>query len=179
MDNDNFRREKPTNHKVYGEDVAVLAGDVLLTFAFDYVSSSTVVAGVCVGRDWGASEVHRSRGVGGGSGGGYRFNRGKYIGPEQLEFIHIHKTAALPEASVVLGAVLGGVSETEVEKLRKFARCIGLLFPVVDDILDVTKSSEELGKTVGKDLVTDKTNVSEADGVGEVMGVCGGVVGGG
>lgn len=78
------------------------------------------------------------------------------VGLDQLEFIHVHKTAALLEASVVLGAILGGGSEEQVEKLRKFARCIGLLFQVVDDILDVTKSSQELGKTAGKDLVADK-----------------------
>ncbi|KAK4722872.1 hypothetical protein R3W88_013105 [Solanum pinnatisectum] len=74
-----------------------------------------------------------------------------------LEFIHIHKTAALLEASVVIGAILGGGADEEVHKLRRFARCIGLLFQVVDDILDVTKSEEERGKTAGKDLAVDKT----------------------
>ncbi|KAI3825577.1 hypothetical protein L1987_07068 [Smallanthus sonchifolius] len=157
MDNDNFRRGKPTNHKVYGEDVAVLAGDSLLAFAFEYVSSATV----------GASPAHVMAAIGelaksigteglvAGQVVDIVSTGGKDIGV-QLEFIHIHKTAALLEASVVLGAILGGGSETHVEKLRKFARCIGLLFQVVDDILDVTKSSEELGKTAGKDLVVDK-----------------------
>lgn len=78
------------------------------------------------------------------------------VGLELLEFIHVHKTAALLEAAVVMGAILGGGLDEEVEKLRKFARCIGLLFQVVDDILDVTKSSQELGKTAGKDLVAEK-----------------------
>ena len=68
----------------------------------------------------------------------------------------MHKTAALLEASAVLGGIVGGGSEDEIEKLRQYARCIGLLFQVVDDILDVTKSSQELGKTAGKDLVADK-----------------------
>ena len=76
---------------------------------------------------------------------------------ECLEYIHLHKTAALLEASVVIGAILGGGSDEQIESLRMYARSIGLLFQVVDDILDVTKSSEELGKTAGKDLASDKT----------------------
>ncbi|KAK9080296.1 hypothetical protein SSX86_000054 [Deinandra increscens subsp. villosa] len=158
MDNDDFRRGKPTNHKVYGEDVAVLAGDSLLAFAFEHVSSSTV--GAPPGRVVAAiGELAKSIGTEGLVAGqvvDIISTGGKNIGLDRLEFIHVHKTAALLEASVVLGAILGGGSETQVEKLRKFARCIGLLFQVVDDILDVTKSSEELGKTAGKDLVTDK-----------------------
>ena len=76
---------------------------------------------------------------------------------DRLEYIHLHKTAALLEASVVIGAIIGGGSDEQIERLRKYARSIGLLFQVVDDILDVTKSSEELGKTAGKDLASDKT----------------------
>ncbi|KAK9075537.1 hypothetical protein SSX86_003862 [Deinandra increscens subsp. villosa] len=158
MDNDDFRRGKPTNHNVYGEDAAVLAGDSLLAFAFEYVSSST--AGTLPARVLAAiGELAKSIGTEGLVAGqvvDIASTGGKDIGLDQLEFIHLHKTAALLEASVVLGAILGGGSETQVEKLRKFARCIGLLFQVVDDILDVTKSSEELGKTAGKDLVVDK-----------------------
>nr|CAD1832438.1 unnamed protein product [Ananas comosus var. bracteatus] len=76
---------------------------------------------------------------------------------DRLEYIHLHKTASLLEASVVLGAIVGGGSDDQVERLRRYARCIGLLFQVVDDILDVTKSSQELGKTAGKDLASDKS----------------------
>lgn len=75
----------------------------------------------------------------------------------RLEYIHLHKTAALIEASVVIGAIIGGGSDDQIERLRKYARSIGLLFQVVDDILDVTKSSEELGKTAGKDSASNKT----------------------
>lgn len=158
MDNDDFRRGKPTNHKVYGEDVAVLAGDSLLAFAFQHVSSATVGASpvrilAAVG------ELAKSIGTEGLVAGqvvDIASTGAKDVGLDQLEFIHIHKTAALLEAAVVLGAILGGGNDTQVEKLRKFARCIGLLFQVVDDILDVTKTSEELGKTAGKDLVADK-----------------------
>ncbi|KAD5960215.1 hypothetical protein E3N88_11687 [Mikania micrantha] len=158
MDNDDFRRGKPTNHKVYGEDVAVLAGDSLLAFAFEYISGFTV--GTSPARVLAAiGELAKSIGTEGLVAGQVvdMVSTGvKDIGLDRLEFIHIHKTAALLEASVVLGAILGGGNETQVEKLRKFARCIGLLFQVVDDILDVTKSSEELGKTAGKDLAVDK-----------------------
>ncbi|CAA2967629.1 geranylgeranyl pyrophosphate synthase, chloroplastic-like [Olea europaea subsp. europaea] len=159
MDNDDLRRGKPTNHKVFGEDVAVLAGDSLLAFAFEFIVTAAdmvppnrVLAAV--------GELAKAIGTEGLVAGqvvdlsctGNNTN----VDLPQLEFIHIHKTAALLEASVVLGAILGGGSDEQVEKLRTFARKIGLLFQVVDDILDVTKSSEELGKTAGKDLMVDK-----------------------
>ncbi|KAJ0747747.1 putative geranylgeranyl diphosphate synthase [Helianthus annuus] len=158
MDNDDFRRGKYTNHKEYGEDVAILAGDSLLAFAFEHVSSSTV--GASPARVLAAivelANSMVSEGLVAGQVVDITSTGGDDIGPDLLEFIHVHKTASLLEASVVIGAILGGGSEPQVEKLRKFARCIGLLFQVVDDILDVTKSSEELGKTAGKDLVTNK-----------------------
>ncbi|KAL0314767.1 UNVERIFIED_CONTAM: Geranylgeranyl pyrophosphate synthase, chloroplastic [Sesamum angustifolium] len=178
MDNDDLRRGKPTNHKVFGEDVAVLAGvkflsksylthDSVLTgrgffagLAFEFIATATT--GVAPKRVLAAvGELAKAIGTEGLVAGqvvdlrctGNNAN----VGLETLEFIHIHKTAALLEASVVLGAILGGGSDEQVEKLRTFARKIGLLFQVVDDILDVTKSSEELGKTAGKDLTADKT----------------------
>ncbi|XP_030529438.1 geranylgeranyl pyrophosphate synthase, chloroplastic-like [Rhodamnia argentea] len=169
MDNDDLRRGKPTNHKVFGEDVAVLAGDALLAYAFEHiavetkgVSSTRIVRAIFeLARSIGAEGLVAgqvvdisSEGIAG-------------VGLEQLEFIHIHKTAALLEASVVLGAIMGGGSNEEVEKLRSFARCIGLLFQVVDDILDVTKSSKELGKTAGKDLVADKVTYPKLMGIEE------------
>lgn len=158
MDNDDLRRGKPTNHKVFGEDVAVLAGDSLLAFAFEYIATTTT--GVEPARVLAAiGELAKSIGTEGLVAGqvvDLSCTGKSDVGLDQLEFIHIHKTAALLEASVVLGAILGGGTQEEVEKMRRFARCIGLLFQVVDDILDVTKSSEELGKTAGKDLLTDK-----------------------
>lgn len=159
MDNDDLRRGKPTNHKVFGEDVAVLAGDSLLAFAFEFLATGTT--GVSQDKVLAAiGELAKAIGTEGLVAGqvvDLSCTGNTCVGLDTLEFIHIHKTAALLEASVVLGAILGGGSDVEVEKLRMFARKIGLLFQVVDDILDVTKSSAELGKTAGKDLVTDKT----------------------
>ncbi|KAF9612414.1 hypothetical protein IFM89_039447 [Coptis chinensis] len=158
MDNDDLRRGMPTNHKVFGENVAVLAGDALLAFAFEHMANATVGATPSriiqaigeLAKDIGSEGLVAGQVVDIQSAGV------SDVGLEHLEYIHIHKTAALLEGSVVIGAILGGGSEDQVAKLRKFARCIGLLFQVVDDILDVTKSSKELGKTAGKDLVADK-----------------------
>ncbi|KAJ9703380.1 hypothetical protein PVL29_004956 [Vitis rotundifolia] len=167
MDNDDLRRGKPTNHKVFGENVAILAGDALLAFAFEHMATATV--GVPPG--WivrAVGELAKSIGSEGLVAGQVVdiCSEGlKDVGLEHLEYIHVHKTAALLEGAVVLGAILGGGSNEEIEKLRKFARCIGLLFQVVDDILDVTKSSQELGKTAGKDLVADKLTYPKLLGI--------------
>lgn len=167
MDNDDLRRGKPTNHKIYGEDVAVLAGDALLALAFEHIATAT--KGVSPGRVLRAiaelANCVGSEGLVAGQVVDLCSEGASDVGLEQLEFIHLHKTAALLEASVVLGAVLGGGREEEIEKLRKFARNIGLLFQVVDDVLDVTKSSEELGKTAGKDLVADKVTYPKLIGI--------------
>eukprot|EP00245_Coleochaete_scutata_P010077 TRINITY_DN346_c0_g1_i1.p1 TRINITY_DN346_c0_g1~~TRINITY_DN346_c0_g1_i1.p1 ORF type:complete len:382 (+),score=75.19 TRINITY_DN346_c0_g1_i1:123-1268(+) len=158
MDNDDFRRGRPTNHKVYGEDVAILAGDALLSFAFEHTARAT--KGVP------ADRVLRVIADLGKAVGGEGLVAGQIedlesegkpnVGLDTLEYIHLHKTAALLEVSVVAGAVLGGASEPEIERLRKYAQCIGLGFQVIDDILDCTKTSEELGKTAGKDMAQSK-----------------------
>lgn len=167
MDNDDLRRGKPTNHKVFGEDVALLAGDALLAFAFEHIATST--PGVPPSRILRAvGELARAIGAEGLVAGqvvDLHSEGAENVGLDTLEFIHVHKTAKLLEAAVVLGAILGGGEDDEVERLRKFARCIGLLFQVVDDILDVTKSSEELGKTAGKDLLADKVTYPKLIGI--------------
>nr|AGV34300.1 putative geranylgeralyl diphosphate synthase-2 [Scoparia dulcis] len=168
MDNDDLRRGKPTNHKVFGEDVAVLAGDALLAYAFEFIATAT--SGVAANRVLAAvGELAKAIGTEGLVAGQVVdlscTGNNVEVGLDTLEFIHIHKTAALLEAAVVLGAILGGGSIEQVEKLRMFARKIGLLFQVVDDILDVTKSSEELGKTAGKDEATDKTTYPKLMGL--------------
>ncbi|CAL0311515.1 unnamed protein product [Lupinus luteus] len=169
MDNDDLRRGKPTNHKVFGVDVAVLAGDSLLALAFEHVAAAT--KGVSPDRVVRAiAELAKSVGSEGLVAGQVMDIQSEGLSVsevklERLEFIHIHKTAVLLEAAVVLGAIMGGGSDEEIERLRKYARCIGLLFQVVDDILDVTKSSEELGKTAGKDLVADKVTYPKLLGI--------------
>ncbi|KAK6924315.1 Polyprenyl synthetase [Dillenia turbinata] len=169
MDNDDLRRGKPTNHKVFGEDVAVLAGDALLAFAFEHIATATLgVPPARIVRVVGElAKAIGAEGLVAGQVVDINSEGLSDVGLEHLEFIHEHKTAKLLEASVVLGAILGGGSNEDVEKLRKFARCIGLLFQVVDDILDVTKSSQELGKTAGKDLVADKVTYPKLMGIDE------------
>ncbi|KAL8038321.1 hypothetical protein ABFX02_11G099000 [Erythranthe guttata] len=157
MDNDDFRRGKPTNHKAFGEDTAVLAGDALLSLAFEHAAANTrnadqhkvVQAIVELASAVGSEGLVAGQIVD-------LCSEGKELSLNELEYIHIHKTSKLLEAAVVCGAIVGGGDGVAVERLRKYARCIGLLFQVVDDILDVTKSSEELGKTAGKDLVVGK-----------------------
>ncbi|KAL5704853.1 hypothetical protein ACHQM5_023223 [Ranunculus cassubicifolius] len=158
MDNDDLRRGKPTSHKVFGEKLAVLAGDALLAFAFEFMINATVgvsptrmVRAIAeLAKDIGSEGLVAGQVVDSLSAGVMD------IGLDDLEYIHVHKTGALLEGSVVIGAILGGACDEQVDKLRKFARFIGLLFQVVDDILDVTMSSGDLGKTAGKDLVADK-----------------------
>lgn len=158
MDNDDFRRGQPTNHIKYGEDIAILAGDAMLSYAFQHIAEATTgapaesilkvisILGKAVGQvGLVAGQVVDLQ------------SEGQEVDRETLEYIHLHKTAALLEASVLCGAVLGGASEDNLNRLSKYSRNIGLAFQVVDDILDVTQTTEELGKTAAKDLASDKT----------------------
>ncbi|XP_038883208.1 geranylgeranyl pyrophosphate synthase 7, chloroplastic-like [Benincasa hispida] len=169
MDNDDLRRGRPTNHRIFGEDVAVLAGDALLSFAFEHLAAAATAAEVSPERVVRAiGELAKATGTGGLVAGqvvDIDSEGANDVGLELLEFIHVHKTAALLEAAAVIGAIVGGGSEEEVEKLRKFARRVGLLFQVVDDILDVTKSTEELGKTAGKDVAAEKATYPKLMGI--------------
>ncbi|GMI76702.1 geranyl(geranyl)diphosphate synthase 11, geranylgeranyl pyrophosphate synthase 1 [Hibiscus trionum] len=168
MDNDDLRRGKPTNHKVFGEGIAVLAGDALLSLAFEHIASNTRnVSPDRVVRVF--SELSSAIGSKGLVAGQIMDleSEGKEVSLEELEYIHVHKTAKLLEACVVCGAIMGGGNDTDIERVRKYARCIGLLFQVVDDILDVTKSSAQLGKTAGKDLVSDKVTYPKLMGIAE------------
>lgn len=141
--------------------MAVLAGDALLALGFE---NMTVVTSGLVAPDRmvrAVIELAKAIGTKGLVAGQVVDLRSERISPEvagleRLEFIHLHKTAALLEAAAVLGVIMGGGTEEEIERLRKYARCIGLLFQVVDDILDVTKSTEELGKSAGKDVMAGK-----------------------
>nr|WJL30505.1 GPPS [Vector pBbB2a-GPPS-LinS]WJL30512.1 GPPS [Vector pBbB2c-OA]WJL30559.1 GPPS [Vector pBbB2c-CBGA]WJL30566.1 GPPS [Vector pBbB2c-CBGA_J23100]WJL30573.1 GPPS [Vector pBbB2c-CBGA_J23105]WJL30580.1 GPPS [Vector pBbB2c-CBGA_J23116]WJL30587.1 GPPS [Vector pBbB2c-CBGA_J23119]WJL30594.1 GPPS [Vector pBbB2c-CBGA_J23150]WJL30600.1 GPPS [Vector pBbB2c-CBG]WJL30608.1 GPPS [Vector pBbB1c-CBGA]WJL30615.1 GPPS [Vector pBbB1c-CBGA_Ptrc]WJL30622.1 GPPS [Vector pBbB1c-CBGA_PlacUV5]WJL30628.1 GPPS [ len=168
IDNDDLRRGKPTNHKIFGEDTAVTAGNALHSYAFEHIAVSTSKT---VGADRilrMVSELGRatgSEGVMGGQMVDIASEGDPSIDLQTLEWIHIHKTAMLLECSVVCGAIIGGASEIVIERARRYARCVGLLFQVVDDILDVTKSSDELGKTAGKDLISDKATYPKLMGL--------------
>ncbi|CAL5326721.1 hypothetical protein CsSME_00006237 [Camellia sinensis var. sinensis] len=166
MDNDDLRRGKPTSHKVFGEETAVLAGDALLSLAFEHVAAKTI--GVSPDRVVRAiAELGSAVGSEGLVAGQIVdiCSEGKEVNLSELEYIHVHKTAKLLEAAVVGGAIMGGGSGVEVERVRRYARYVGLLFQVVDDILDVTKTSSELGKTAGKDLASDKATYPKLMGL--------------
>lgn len=154
MDNDDLRRGKPTSHKVFGEAVALLAGDGLLTEAFHLMSAPELAEAfdplslLRVIRLVAAAAGYD--GMVGGQVVDVRME-GKQVEPSTLEFIHTHKTGALIAASVASGAILGGGKEEEVEAITRYGRHMGLAFQVADDILDVEGDREKLGKGVGGD----------------------------
>jgi len=164
MDNDDLRRGKPTSHVVYGEDLAILGGDAMLSTAFQWIAEKTPQDKVDPSKILEVI-VHLGKTVGAeGLVGGQVLDllcegrRGKRdVTIEDLKWIHAHKTAALLVSAVGCGAILGGATKEEVAACEKFALDIGLAFQVADDILDVTASTEELGKTAAKDLEADKT----------------------
>ncbi len=167
MDNDDYRRGKLTNHKVYGEDIAILAGDGLLAYAFEYVATQThnvpterIVQVIArLGRTVGAA------GLVGGQVLDLESEGKPDISSQTLTFIHTHKTGALLEASVVCGAILTGTPTEEVARLSHYAQNIGLAFQIIDDILDITATDEELGKTAGKDLQAQKATYPSLWGI--------------
>jgi geranylgeranyl diphosphate synthase type II len=156
LDNDDLRRGKPTCHKQFGEATAILAGDGLLTLAFQTIGlipASAERAVVIL------QEVSNAAGTVKGMVGGQVADlesEGRRIEPAQLEYIHRAKTAALIRASVVAGAASAGASAEDVTRLRKFGETVGWAFQVTDDILDVEESSAALGKTAGKDIAQQK-----------------------
>ncbi len=169
MDNDDYRRGRLTNHKVYGENIAILAGDGLLAYAFEYVATHTQnvpAEGVLrviahLGRAVGAA------GLVGGQVVDLESEGKSDVSVETLHFIHTHKTAALLESCVVCGGVLAGLAASDLQRLSRYARNIGLAFQIVDDILDITATQEELGKTAGKDLQAQKVTYPSLWGLEE------------
>ncbi len=156
MDNDDFRRGKPTSHKVYGEGIAILAGDALLTIAFEIAASC---------RAWprySHAEVIKEVALAAGS---QRLvagqvadleGEGRKITPAELRYIHENKTAALIASSIRLGAMSANATPKQLAHLTDFGQTLGLAFQVIDDILDVTQTTEKLGKSAGKDITAQK-----------------------
>ena len=167
MDNDDFRRGKLTNHKVYGDDIAILAGDALLAYAFEYIAAQTkavpaerilkVVAHL--------GHAVAATGLVGGQVVDLECEGKPDVTSETLTFIHSHKTAALLESCVICGALLAGANDTDIKRLSTYANNIGLAFQIIDDILDITATSEELGKTAGKDLSAQKVTYPSLWGI--------------
>lgn len=169
MDNDDYRRGKLTNHKVYGEDIAILAGDGLLAYAFEFIATQThTVAPERVLRV--IARLGRAVGAAGLVGGQVLDleSEGKPdISLDTLKFIHRHKTGALLEVSVVSGGILAGASEEDLTRFSVYAQDIGLAFQIIDDVLDITATQEELGKTVGKDVQAQKATYPSLWGIDE------------
>ena len=159
MDNDDFRRGKPTNHKVYGEAVAILAGDALLTLAFEALSDPGLTKGMDPRRQlgiiWEIAYAAGSMGMVGGQAVDIE-SEGKEVDFAALEYIHTHKTGALIRASVRVGAMAAGADEKQLDALTRYGKDAGLAFQIADDILDITGTQEEIGKDVGSDLERGK-----------------------
>jgi geranylgeranyl diphosphate synthase type II len=156
LDNDDLRRGRPTCHKKFGEAMAILAGDALLTLAFEALAGAPVPQAERVAL---IREVASAAGTREGMVGGQVADleaEGKDVTPEMLEYIHRSKTAALIRASILSGAIAGGASQADQDGLRTFGGLIGWAFQVTDDILDVEESSSALGKTAGKDQAQQK-----------------------
>lgn len=156
MDNDDFRRGKPTNHKVFGEATAVLAGDALLTFAPQLIiQKSNLAADIKLKL---VEEYCIAAGAYGLIAGQIVDidSEGKQISAETLEFIHTHKTADLFKLSLKSGAIVAGASEEKIKLMQEIGQKLGFAFQICDDILDETSTFEEMGKTLGKDKQANK-----------------------
>lgn len=167
MDDDEYRRGRKTTHIVYGEAMAILAGDALLNYAFETAVKAFEMEpeNPALGKALGI--LAKKAGIYGMIGGQVVDveSEGTPLDREKLEFIHIHKTSALLESSMLIGAVLAGAGEVEQGTVEQAAREIGLAFQIQDDILDVTSTTEELGKPVGSDEKNQKSTYVGLEGL--------------
>ncbi|ACB85271.1 polyprenyl synthetase family protein [Natranaerobius thermophilus] len=171
LDNDDLRRGKSTNHVVFGEDIAILAGDALLNYAFELMTSKGVENFTDARTPlWAISEVAKASGTKGMIGGqvvDIKSEKNADIDLETVSYIHKHKTGALFTASIRIGAILSQASQADLEKLTTYAQKLGLAFQVVDDILDIEGDEQKLGKTVGKDDDNEKATYPKIMGLKE------------
>ncbi len=171
MDDDDFRRGRPTNHKVFGEAIAILAGDALLTEAFILMSSPEYAAKV------GASRLlpviqeigfcAGSRGMVGGQVVDMESEGQKDIDLATVQYIHTHKTGALMKASVKAGAILGGAEGDALAAMTRYGEAIGLAFQIADDILDIEGTTEQIGKDAGSDQARGKATYPAVMGLAD------------
>ncbi len=169
LDNDDLRRGRPTCHKVFGEAIAILAGDALQTRAYEVLARLRCPAEARVRI---IEEIARGTGTVDGMIGGQVVDlEAEHTKPDfkMLEYIHRSKTAALITASAVSGGLYAGADKEAVCQLRAFGQSIGLAFQIVDDVLDVTQTSEQLGKTAGKDTAAEKATYPALFGIEESL----------
>ena len=168
MDNDDYRRGRLTNHKVYGDAMALLAGDALLALAFQWIAENaeTVPADRVLPT---LKLVAEASGAGGMVGGQVADmeSQGVDFSAETLRYIHANKTGALLTASVLAGAILAGGSDSQIAALRAYGEHIGLAFQIADDILDITGDQDKLGKPIGSDEERDKATYPKLYGLDE------------
>jgi len=167
LDNDDLRRGRPTCHKAFGEAIAILAGDALQTQAYEVLAqiSCPAEARVAIIREI----AHATGSVDGMIGGQVVDLEAEHKKPDltTLEYIHRSKTAALITASVVSGGIYAGATSADIDRLRTYGQSIGLAFQIVDDVLDLTQTSEQLGKTAGKDKAAEKATYPALFGIEE------------
>jgi geranylgeranyl diphosphate synthase, type II len=169
LDNDDLRRGRPTCHKVFGEAIAILAGDALQTQAYEVLAQliCPAEARVAIIREI----AHATGTIDGMIGGQVVDLEAEHTKPDlaTLEYIHRSKTAALITASVVSGGIYAAATPSDLGRLRTYGQSIGLAFQIVDDVLDLTQTSEQLGKTAGKDAAAEKTTYPALFGIEESL----------
>ncbi|MFL8799422.1 MULTISPECIES: farnesyl diphosphate synthase [unclassified Clostridioides] len=159
LDNDDLRRGRPTNHKVYGEAMGILAGDALLNYAFEVMLSGSINKKNPEKYLKAINEIAKGAGIYGMIGGQVVDveSENKQIEKEKLDYIHMNKTAAMMVGCMRAGATIGGANSEQMEEITKYAKNIGLSFQIVDDILDIVGDEAKLGKKVGSDIENHKS----------------------
>lgn len=169
LDNDDLRRGKPTNHKVFGDAMAILSGDALLNYAFEVMLSNSINKDDPKKYLRAINEIAKSSGIHGMIGGQVVDveSENKKISKDKLDYIHLNKTAAIIIGCMRAGAIIGNADEEGLEKITKYGRNIGLSFQIVDDILDIVGDESKLGKNVGSDIENHKSTYPSLIGLEE------------
>lgn len=155
MDDDDLRRNKPTNHRVFGEAAAILAGDALLTDAFNIIAGANAAQGILIKVIRELAHACGPEGMVGGQMVDIMLE-GKRAGKRELIYIHRHKTGTFIRGAIRIGAIMANASPAKLNALTKYGEKAGLAFQVIDDILDITGTQEEIGKTTGSDIAKSK-----------------------
>ncbi|MEF9991101.1 MAG: polyprenyl synthetase family protein [Romboutsia sp.] len=169
LDNDDLRRGRPTNHKVYGDAMAILAGDSLLNYAFEVMLSNSINKKDSKKYLMAINEIAKSSGIYGMIGGQVVDveSENKQIDKDKLDFIHLNKTGAIIIGCMRAGAIIGGANESQLKEITKYATNIGLSFQIVDDILDIIGDEVKLGKHIGSDIENHKSTYPSILGLEE------------